>query len=111
VEDAIARPGQRWGDPTRTITYLTRDHAMFGRAARSLKNPPPDTALGLLVVETLRRHSDALSVSGGLYLHSTDTHAPHTEAVLVLPRDDGTPDLDHLCRTGGKAERVTRVFC
>lgn len=108
---AIAQPGMRWGTSDRTISYLTPDHPLFARAAKSLRNPLPDNATGLLVIEWLRRHADALSVAGGLWLHSTDYAAPHTEAAVVLRSADGTPDVSHLCRDGGRCEKMMHGFC
>lgn len=97
----------RRGDRQRTIAFVPKNHTHYARLARNLKPIDGDIA-GIVIVETLVRHPDALSVSGGYYLQSTDDRAPRSKLIHVRANADGSPNVDHLCRDGGALDVATR---
>lgn len=74
-----------------------------GRAPKSGRAPN-----GIIAIESMRRHDDALSVTGGIWQHSTDTEAPTHKWVWVLALEDTSPDIDHLCREDGTLHQLMR---
>ena len=96
----------RRGNQQRTIAFVPAAHAHYARLARELKPIDGDIA-GIVIVETLVRHPDALSISGR-FLHATDNRAPKSKLIYVRVSADGTPDVDHLCRDGGALDIATR---
>lgn len=64
------------------------------------------TPLGIIVKESMRRHPDGLSVTGGIWQHSTNEEAPTQEWAWIVADDNGNADVDYLCRDGGKAEKL-----
>lgn len=106
--DAAKTPEKvaRRGNATRTMAYVPVGHQHYAALAARMKAPTEGREVaGVLVVECLVPHQDGLSVTG-LYLHGSDDFAPHTELVWVAAKD-GKPDLDDLCRDGGKAAKAT----
>ena len=101
VSAAISDPGMvhMWGAAV-AVAYLPEGHAAHGRAAHGLA-APKSPAVGVLRVEARTRHSDALSVAGGMLLKATDSHAVRGKSLWVLGGADGGPDIAHLCRDGG----------
>lgn len=72
-----------------------------GRTPRSGRRP-----IGLLVKESMRRHPDSLSVTGGIWQRSTESEAPSQEWAWIVADGEGHADVDYLCRDGGKAEKL-----
>ena len=96
----------RRGNQQRTIAFVPATHANYARLARELKPIDGDIA-GIVIVETLVRHPDALSISGR-FLQSTDDRAPSSKLIHVRAQADGAPNVDHLCRDGGALDVATR---
>ena len=96
----------RRGNQQRTIAFVPANHTHYARLARELKSIVGDIA-GIVIVETLVRHPDALSISGR-FLHATDDRAPTSKLIHVRANADGTPNVDHLCRDGGALDIATR---
>lgn len=96
----------RRGNNQRTMAFVPRSHAHFARLARELK-PIDGEIAGIMIVETLVRHPDALSVTGR-FLKATADRAPKSKLIYVRANADSTPNLDHLCRDGGALDIATR---
>jgi hypothetical protein len=102
VRAAVGNPGMQyqWGSAV-AVAYFPTGHAAYDRVARGLPASPAPLA-GLLRIEMRQRHSDALSVAGGMLLQSTDTMAVAGKSLWVRQGDD---DLAHLLRADGGLAR------
>ena len=85
-----------------TVGY---DQATRGKSPKSGKSP-----LGIVLRETLERHPDSLSVTGGIWQRSTDSRAPAHKMVWVTAGGDGKPDMGNLLREGGGIDKLIRGF-
>lgn len=100
--DFAANPDRiaRRGNSRRTLAFVPASHENFARLSEKLKPVVGDKAtVGLMLVEWLQPHEDALSVSG-YYLSATDELAPAAKILWVLGDDNG-PDVAYLTRDGG----------
>lgn len=96
----------RRGNNQRTMAFVPRSHAYFTRLASEM-SPIDGEIAGIMIVETLVLHPDALSVTGR-YLKATGDRAPKSKLIYVRANGDGTPSLDYLCRDGGALDLATR---
>lgn len=105
---SAANPGKisRRGNSRRTVAYVPKDHAAFGRFAGELK-PSQIAVSGVIVVEWMEPHPEPLSVTG-VYLSSSDGMAPRHKCLWAVAKTDGTPDLDHITRDGGGLAKAMR---
>ena len=110
IRSLTATAGGVRKDSDRAVAYVSSSSSLpssaklFARLSAQMK-APSRTAVGLVAVETMRRHPDSLSVTG-VWLRSTDRYAPHVECAWVLAGPDGSADVEHLCRDGGRCAQI-----
>ncbi len=108
ISDVVGKNGAAQIGSHCVIGYVSAQHSAYARLTAGRIPKSGRSPLGLLIRESMERHPDSLSVTGGIWQHSTDTEAPSQQWVFVVAGDDGMPDITHLCRDGGAAEKLVR---
>jgi len=102
---------QTWGEGNRksTIAFFAVGTPAFDRIVKGVKSNPEVEVVGVLVAERLVRHPESLSVSNGLFLKSTDTHAPQEKHAVVAKRVGQPVNFDSLFAAGKPCDAVVQM--
>ncbi len=91
------------------IGFLPAETKQYQRVTRGAEPTSGARPIGVIVCESRVRHPDSLSVSGGIWLRSTETMAvEEPQFVFVTTGDDGKPNYNRLLRDGGGLATLLR---
>jgi hypothetical protein len=82
----------------------------YNRLVKGVKEREGIEVVGVLVGERLVKHPDSLSVSGGIFIRSTDSRAVETKHAVVARRTGEPVNVASICGLDKPCDLVVRML-